>query len=327
MMSPLVQFIQELEELLSLKLYIVGGAVRNSLMGLVIKDYDFTTPATPDQIEQAIREAGYKPYTIGKRFGTIGCKYQHKSNLNKTIKNLDQEPEPKTQKKSPLPFLYIEITTFRSEQYQARSRKPTVTFVSSIDQDLSRRDLTINAMALDSSGVLIDPFGGQADLESGIIRAVGKPKHRFSEDPLRLLRAVRFAGTYGFEIEAATYKAIQEGYHKLLDISKERWVMELDKILLGGNVEKSLEMLMTTRLFNVLIPELILQVGYDQNSSYHDFDLWTHTKKVVASTPQDHLELRWAALLHDVGQRPQQLSISRQARSRHNYQALQPPKI
>ncbi len=291
----LIPIIKELEQLLDLQLYLVGGAVRNSLMGLSIKDYDFTTPADPDKIEEAIKIAGYKPYTIGKKFGTIGFKYQAKSNLQTQGKNLDQDS-----KKNQNPFLYIEITTFRSEIYPKNSRKPEVTFVNDIKDDLSRRDFTINSMALSSAGNLIDPFGGQADLKSGIIKAVGKTKTRFSEDPLRLLRAVRFAGNYNFEIEEKTYQAIKNGYHKLLDISKERWVSELDKILTGENVEKSLDLLMETRLLNILIPELILQKDYNQNSPYHDFDLWTHTKKVVAATPNDDLNLRWAALLHDV---------------------------
>ena len=145
--------------------YLVGGSVRSSLLGQPPSDYDFTTPLAPDEIEAAVRRAGHKAYTIGKRFGTIGFK-------------LDGH--------------FIEVTTFRSERYHAGSRRPDVTFIGDITHDLSRRDFTINAMAIAPGGRLIDPFGGYDDLKNRLLRTVNKPFDRYNEDPLRMLRAARF---------------------------------------------------------------------------------------------------------------------------------------
>ncbi len=146
---------------------------------------------------------------------------------------------------------------------------------------------------------LIDPFGGQQDLEAGVIRAVGHPKQRFKEDPLRILRAVRFACRFGFKIEEETEKKMKLKGIYLLNISKERWMMEMDKILLSENAGYGLQLLWENELFKFIIPELQLQWNYDQNSKYHKYLLHIHTKKVVEATPKD-LDMRWAALLHDI---------------------------
>jgi len=286
-MKTFVDLTLELEQLLGIRLYLVGGAVRNSLLGLPIEDYDFTTPATPDEIEQKIKIAGYKPYTVGKRFGTVGFKYL----LQTTVEGLSN---------SNIKTIFLEITTFRSEIYNSESRKPEIDFVTDINKDLERRDFTINSLALDSKGQLIDNCSGQSDLESKILRAAGRPSTRFLEDPLRLLRAVRFAAEYGFQIEAETKQAMTANYLKLLDISKERWMIEMDKILTGNNVSIALELLRETGLLQVMIPELSCQHDFDQNSPCNDFDLWKHTKKVVENTPNNDINLRWGALLHDI---------------------------
>ncbi len=149
---------------------------------------------------------------------------------------------------------------------------------------------------------LIDPFRGKEDLEKGIIRTVGNPKLRFKEDSLRLLRAIRFACRFNFEIEENTFKKIKKMPHYILNISKERWVMELDKILQTVKVGHGLKDLWRSDLFKFMIPELELQSGYDQNSQYHDWNLDVHTIKVVEAVRKDtdDLNMLWAALLHDI---------------------------
>lgn len=273
MKTELIEKVTEMMK--SYPVYLVGGACRDHLLNKEPKDYDFCTPAEPDEIERLIKADKRKAYLTGKRFGTLGCK-------------VDGE--------------MVEITTFRTEKYKKGSRKPDVEYVKTIHEDLSRRDFTINAMALrlhKGKLKLIDPFGGQKDLEAGVIRAVGHPKQRFKEDPLRILRAVRFACRLGFEIEENTEKKMKLKGIYLLDISKERWMMELDKILLSEYSGYGLRLLWENELFKFIIPELQLQLNYDQNSQYHKFSLDIHTIKVVAATPKD-LDLRWSALLHDI---------------------------
>ena len=254
-------------------IYLVGGSVRDLLLGKEPKDYDFTTPRTPDDIEKAVRASGRKAFIAGKRFGTIGFR---------------------------LHGHHIEITTFRSETYEPGSRKPSVKFVHDITYDLSRRDFTINALAQRPDGRIIDPFGGRADLRKKIIRTVGKPEERFHEDPLRMLRAARFAAQFNFQIEEETeLRATKRSYH-ILEVSKERWVQELDRLLISDHPELGLQFLARTRLLHYMLPELGLQVGWDQDSPYHALSLWEHTIKTVRLAPPE-VELRWAALLHDVG--------------------------
>lgn len=255
--------------------YLVGGACRDYIMGNVPKDYDFCTPAEPDEIEALIKKDGRRAYLTGRRYGTLACK-------------IDGE--------------MVEITTFRVETYKPGNRKPKVEYVKSIHEDLSRRDFTINAIAIrltKGDYRIIDPFNGVEDIETGIIKSVGHAKQRFKEDPLRILRAVRFAVKYDFSIEELTYKKMKSGSINLLNISKERWMIEMDKILLSDNITKGLMMLWNTKIFNYIIPELSLQLNYNQNSEYHDFTLDEHTIKVVDATPKE-INLRWAALLHDI---------------------------
>ena len=253
--------------------YLVGGSVRDTLLGIPPHDYDFSSPLTPDEIEAAVRKAGKRPLTTGKRYGTVAFKIDGQM---------------------------VEITTFRLEKYTPGSRKPDVTFVDDITHDLSRRDFTINAMARREDGQLIDPFGGQKDLKRKLIRTVNKPYDRYNEDPLRMLRAARFTSQLGFDVEEDATIQARKKAEKILEVSKERWVQELDKLLLGDDVTRGLNFLAETRLLNFMIPELAIQVGYDQDSPYHELDLWQHTLKTVALTKRD-VTLRWAALLHDVG--------------------------
>ena len=262
---------KEVEKIVS-PVYMVGGSVRDIILGRTPKDYDFATPLSPEEVEKAIRTAGKKPYLVGKRFGTIGCK------INGEM---------------------IEITTFRNEIYKEGSRKPQVKFVNDITADLSRRDFTINAIALKGNKT-IDPFNGRDDLQRMTIQCVGKPSHRFKEDPLRMLRAGRFASQLGFIIDENIKKAVKQLNYKILNVSRERWMMEFDKILLTDNPGIAFDFFMETRLMNFMIPELALQYNYDQNSIYHNLTLWEHTKKALNATPKD-INLRWAILLHDIG--------------------------
>ena len=251
--------------------YLVGGSVRDVLMGRACSDFDFTTPLTPDRIEALVREAGRRPYLIGKKYGTVGFKADGR---------------------------IVEVTTFRSEVYPDDTRKPDVVFLDDLAADLGRRDFTINALAMQGEDV-IDLFGGRADIEARVIRAVGDPPQRFREDPLRMLRAARFASQLDFSVEPATIHAMERYAHRILHVARERWMAELDKLLAGENVVYALELLAATGLLRFMLPELQLQVDYDQNSPYHDRTLWEHTTAVVAATPRD-VELRWGALLHDV---------------------------
>lgn len=263
--------------------YLVGGSVRDSLLGRTPEDYDFTTPLDPDTIEQAVRDAGKRPYLIGKRYGTVGFK-------------LDDH--------------FIEVTTFRTERYLPGSRKPDVEFTHDITYDLSRRDFTINAMALRDDGHLVDPFGGRADLESRIIRTVNKPYDRYNEDPLRMLRAARLAAQLNFSVDTDSEKQAAKKAPKILEVSKERWTQELDKLLITDHPEIGLEFLAITRLLHFILPELAVQIGYDQRSPYHELDLWQHTLKTVQLSPPE-LHVRWAALLHDIGKPYVQITNSR----------------
>lgn len=252
--------------------YLVGGSVRDVIMNKEPKDYDFCTPLNPDEIEQAIQKAGKRAYNVGKRFGTLGM-------------TIDGQ--------------MIEITTFRTEQYIPGSRKPQVQFVQDITADLSRRDFRINAIAY-RDGKYIDPFGGKLDILERSIKCVGEPKARFKEDPLRMLRAARFASQLEFSVDNFLENTVGKMAHKILEVSKERWVMEMDKLLMTVHPEIGLEFLAKTKLLHFMFPELSLQIGYNQNSPFHSFELWEHTKMVVSYAIQD-INLRWAALLHDVG--------------------------
>lgn len=255
-----------------LKLYLVGGAIRNEFLGFPIDDWDFATPLLPDEVASLIKKAKRKSYNVGKRFGTVGLR---------------------------IDGVKVEITTFRTEKYLSKSRKPQVTYVKNITSDLSRRDFTCNALAWNGEKY-IDPFEGRKDLENKVIRCVGKPSDRFKEDPLRLLRCARMSSQLDFNVDIDTFDKAKQLSYKILEISKERWMLELDKILLCKKPSIGLELLASTRLLNYMIPELALQVNYDQNSPYHSLNLWNHTLKVVDNLPKD-INLRWAGFCHDIG--------------------------
>ena len=263
------------EEVLGKEVYLVGGSVRDALLNKECKDYDFATDLLPDDIETKVKEAGRHAYCVGKKFGTIGFK----------------TPDGK---------YFIEVTTFRAEKYSSNSRKPEVSFTSNLQADLIRRDFTINALAQKSDGTIIDIVGGVQDINDGVIRGVGNPTIRFKEDPLRMLRAARFASTLNFSIDIDTIKSAKKVCHRLMYISKERVCTELDKILMSDVPSIGFRNLAAMDLLKYIIPHLVIQIGYNQNSRYHSLELWEHTLMVVDNVEKD-IEIRWAALLHDVG--------------------------
>jgi poly(A) polymerase len=259
------------------QVYLVGGSVRDQLLGRPLKDLDLTTDATPDQIRGILVDLRPKGlYDVGARFGTIGAVF-----------DLDDGP------------IDVEITTYRSEEYEPGSRKPRVEYGTSLQDDLSRRDLTINAMARDvRSDAIVDPFGGQRDLARKVIRAVGDASARFAEDPLRMLRAVRLAVELGFEIEAETAEAIRRQAGTLAKISRERVAAELNRVLTSPEPARGLQLLVALELMPLVMPELLpLRTTHEGSRSK---DVFAHTLRVVQNAPPD-LVLRWAALLHDVG--------------------------
>jgi tRNA nucleotidyltransferase/poly(A) polymerase len=257
------------------ELMIVGGAVRDELLGRPHADWDLATRLLPETVMARARAAGLKAIPTGLQHGTV------------TV-ILEERP--------------VEITTFRSDGAYLDGRRPeTVQLGVSLEEDLSRRDFTINAMALPvGGGDLVDPFGGQVDLGARIIRAVGDPLQRFAEDGLRTLRACRFAAQLGFEVEAATLSAIPERLEVARKVAAERVYAELTKLIGGAEPHRGLDLLARTGLLDLWLPELRPMIGCGQNHRHHRHDVWGHTLEVVRLVPADP-GLRWAALLHDAG--------------------------
>ena len=264
------------------ELSLVGGIVRDALLGFQPPvDLDFATDAQPAQILEIGQQVGASStYDIGAKFGTIGLVFASET---------DDDP------------ITVEITTYRSEHYPDLSRHPEVEFGTDLISDLSRRDFTINAMAVNVlTGELIDPFGGQPDLAQAIIRAVGDPEQRFEEDPLRLLRAARFVSQLGFMIESNTLDAMYTAAPSIERISRERVFAELTRLMIGSYASHALQVLSDTGLLALTMPALeplSLETG-DRGPVHREKDLWEHTKKVVDKAPQRPV-VRWAALMHD----------------------------
>ena len=260
----LQKIIAQVEALLECEVFLVGGAVRDHLLNREVSDFDFTTAATPDYIESMLRRKNCKPYLVGKRYGTVGFKLPYGSD-----------------------FTYVEITTFREESYSPNSRQPVVNFAQDLQVDLLRRDFTINAIAIGSGGAIIDTTGGQEDIKRRTLRCVGDPCIKFKEDPLRLLRAVRFAGALEFTLEEATSQALQSCTEELLTISWQRITQEMDTIMHLQNPVKSLQLLRSTGLLTMIIPELSLltQKRYNQNLSE------------IEHAPKDAVDRRWRLFL------------------------------
>jgi poly(A) polymerase len=263
------------------ELYLVGGVVRDLLLGLIRADLDCATSAEPALTKQLGAQAGPDAtYTVGEQFGTVGFVF---------------EPDVPDQER-----VVVEVTTYRSEVYPTPDRRPAVTHGVDLTADLARRDFTINAIALDPvDGALVDPFGGVADLHRRTIVAVGNALERFNEDPLRVLRAARFAAQLGFEIDPSTLAAMQVAGPQLARVSSERIAAELNRLLVADAPERGLVALSDTGLLPYILPELVPMAEDDRDThGARHKDIWEHTVRVVRQSPA-RLAVRWAALLHD----------------------------
>ena len=249
--------------------YAVGGCVRDALLGKKPHDYDLCTAATPAQMKQVFHDRSL--VLAGEKHGTIGV----------------IAPEG-----------VVEITAFRTEGDYLDNRHPDkVTFVTDIREDLARRDFTVNAMAYSPTRGFVDPFGGQDDLKNKVLRAVGDPAARFREDSLRILRGVRFAVRFHLTPDPTTEKAMAELSSLMENLARERVFEELCQLLPLVNAR---DLLRYVPILTQAIPELAPTVGFQQHSSHHAYDVFTHIAYVTEAVARD-LPLRWAALLHDLG--------------------------
>ena len=265
-MDRALQIQKTVQEILGIEeVYLVGGSVRDLVMGNEPKDYDFTTAMLPEEMVEKVKEAGRRVYTIGEKFGTIGFKVPVLEDIPEEEKagypNL--EPfglKPKARQK----FEYVEVTTFRSEVYTSKSRKPEVEFVPSLDEDLARRDFTFNAMVLRSDGTIYDPYGGRLDIHAKQIKTVGMPKDRIMEDPLRIFRAARFAARYNFSIDPNFIGKARQLADRVFDVSVERWVQELDKLLTSEYSMRGLMELDGMGVMRRILPEVVEYNFFEQ---------------------------------------------------------------
>ena len=254
--------------------YVVGGCVRDALRGVDPHDWDIATSATPDEIQKVFRHSLYL-----NRFGTV------------VVRQGDHE---------------IEVTTYRIEADYEDHRHPTsVAFTDSLREDLSRRDFTMNAMAWrpgtpGKPGELVDPFGGQRDLEARVVRAVGEPRERFAEDALRMIRAVRFATRLGFVLDARTADAIRDSASLARNLSGERIQQELTKMLEAPRPSEAFRLLSDLRLLEVICPELEIAKETPQEKAVAQ-NVFEHSLATLDATPADDLVLRLAGLFHDIG--------------------------
>ena len=266
------------------ELALVGGPVRDAFLGRPVSDLDFTTSAHPDQIEKLVAPRADAVWDVGREFGTIAAQFGQTT---------------------------IEITTYRADSYDGKSRKPTVEFGTSLDDDLVRRDFTVNAMALRVPGqVLVDPHGGLDDLMAGVLRTPSPPEVSFSDDPLRMLRACRFVAQLGARIEPDTAAALAQMAPRIQDISAERIRDELVKLLSTDTPRDGIEAFVDSGLAHLVMPELaLLREERDEHNRHKD--VYQHSLTVVeqaidleharhpGGTPD--VTLRIAALLHDIG--------------------------
>ncbi len=251
--------------------YLVGGCVRDMLMGMNPKDWDICTNARPEIVQELFGKL-YTVVPTGIKHGTV------------TIM-VDDEG--------------FEVTTYRIDGDYSDGRRPdTVEYATHLAEDLSRRDFTVNALAYSPETGVVDLYGGLDDMEVKVIGCVGKAEDRFNEDSLRILRALRFASTKGFSLAGSTDRAIRRMYKQMSVLSAERIFSEISKILQGDGAFSIL--MEYAEVFAFLMPELAPMMGCAQNNPYHSYDVWEHTCRAVNSVPKDEV-LRFAALFHDVG--------------------------
>ena len=270
-----IELLKQIEKIFkknNYQLYLVGGAVRDKLLGKESKDIDLVTDAKPKEM-LSILGSKFNCKHIG--FGTVAIWENSET---------------------------IEISTFRKiEKYSGVDRIPEVVYGDNIDEDLERRDFTINAMAMDlKTGKLIDPYFGESALKNRQLRIPRDDELSLREDPLRMLRAARFISELGFEPSYSLFSDTIDLASYILFISRERWLMEMDRILLGNKVKNALNFLVDTNIINFILPEIVPSLEMEQPQEYHHKNVWEHTKEVINNCPQNK-NLRWAALLHDLG--------------------------
>lgn len=250
--------------------YVVGGCIRDALIGLSPKDYDVTTSATPEEVMSIFK----KTVPTGLKHGTVEV-HTHDG--------------------------AYDVTTYRMDgEYEAHRYPKNVIFVDDLVEDLRRRDITINAIAYNPEKGVIDPFNGTEDISGRIVRAVGNPILRFKEDALRILRAVRLSTTLNFNIEENTLQAMVETMEGLRFISEERIRDELNNILLSKNPARGIRMLFDLGIMKYILPEIMSMSGFLQHNPHHDKDVLGHTLEVLSNVPA-RLPVRLAALFHDSG--------------------------
>ncbi len=266
--------------------FAVGGSVRDVLLGRPTKTWDFTTNATPEEIQKIFPESFYD-----NKFGTVGVKIKNGSGETQDI---------------------FEITTYRKEGKYSDARHPDeVSWAKTIEEDLARRELTISAIAVGfmkktsfekkSSYQIVDPYDGQGDLQRKIVRCVGNPDDRFTEDSLRMMRAIRIATQLGFTIEEKTFAAIKVNAAKIVDVSGERIRDELIKILSSDYPADGIRLLYGAGLLEYILPEVTAGVGISQKGTHHTDDVFDHSVKALQFCPNPNWVVRLATLLHDVG--------------------------
>jgi putative nucleotidyltransferase with HDIG domain len=256
--------------------FLVGGCVRDLLLGVKPKDFDIATDARPDRIMDLFPRSG----RVGAHFGVV------------LVRDV---------------FDQVEVATFRSDHNYLDGRHPEqVQFESDPREDVLRRDFTINGLMMDpDTGNVLDFVDGRGDLARGVVRAIGDPYARFREDHLRLLRGVRFAARFGFEMEAATFDAIRRDHALILNVAMERVREELVRILTEGGARRGFELLDASGMLADLLPEVAAMKGVDQPPQYHpEGDVWRHTLLLLEQLHQPSSTLAWGALLHDVGKPP-----------------------
>jgi len=264
------------------QLYLVGGSVRDAILGRLSPDLDFTTDAQPDEVQRIVRPWAEAMWDTGIDFGTVGAAHA------------DQR---------------VEITTFRADTYDRVSRNPQVRFGNRLEDDLIRRDFTVNAMAVrvtaDGPGEFLDPLGGLAAIHDGVLDTPSAPEVSFGDDPLRMLRAARFASQLGFSVAPRVRTAMEQMAPQLARISAERIAAELDKLLLGEDPVAGIDLMVRTGLGEQVLPEIgAMRMAIDEHHQHKD--VYQHSLTVLRQAidlerGEADLVLRWAALLHDIG--------------------------
>jgi poly(A) polymerase len=270
--------------------YFAGGCVRDTLLGVAPADYDVATDATPPEVMRIFPET----YAVGAQFGVV------------LVPAPEHTPQPATPSEHPN---YVEVATFRSDGAYSDGRHPdSVRYAKEPQQDVQRRDFTINGLLMDplDGDRVLDFVGGRNDLRAGIVRAIGNPEHRFQEDKLRMLRAVRFAARLRYQIEPETFAAIRKLAPAIRQVSHERVRDELTKMLTEGHARIGFELLDRTGLLKEVLPEVDCMHGVEQPPQFHpEGDVWVHTLLLLEKLqPRCSRTLAWGTLLHDVGKPP-----------------------